>query len=247
MISNDFNFQIIHLNSVHSTNIYALELIQKENVREGLVVWSDFQEKGKGQLQNSWHSEAYKNLTFSLVINSKWRVDAGFNLSKIIACSIAKSLDTLTAEKVEIKWPNDILINKKKVGGILIENSIQGNMISSSIVGIGLNVNQEVFPAFAREATSLKLENGTSFVPEEVLHVLLNTIKREYFNFVSQPSGVEQFFLDRLYGLGENLKFKDFSGEFTGIILGVLPNGHLLLNKNGKAKSYENKSIAFLE
>ena len=247
MNPSDFNFQIIHLTSVDSTNIYALELLQKENVQEGLVVYTDFQKRGKGQRSKKWESEKGKNLTFSLLLRPCIDVDSQFDLSKLLALSVKDYLDTLAVGKVEIKWPNDILINKEKVAGILIENVLKGKKVSATIMGVGLNVNQMQFNEYSRKATSLKLCSGNQFNIKEVLSLLLEQVKKRYLSLYKASSGLHQEYLDALYGYGIPQNFQDKEESFLGVILGVLPNGKLQLNKNGKLKTYDIKELTFLE
>lgn len=245
MDSSEFQFQFIHLNSVESTNIYAHKLLQKENVPEGLVVSTDFQEKGRGQYAKTWESNPSKNLLMSVLLKPRWKAELQFEWSKMIAISVKESLDSLAVDKVQIKWPNDILIAGEKVAGILIENSLNGDTISSSIIGIGLNVNQTNFSSFPRAATSLKLRTGKEFKIEKVRENLLMHLYENYFQFNLKT--IREKYLNSLYGYGIPKKFQDSDGIFTGVILGVLPNGRLQMNKDGKLKDYEVKEITFLD
>ncbi|MBL4710745.1 MAG: biotin--[acetyl-CoA-carboxylase] ligase [Flavobacteriales bacterium] len=245
MDSSEFQFQFIHLNSVESTNIYAHKLIQEENVLEGFVITTGFQEKGKGQQTKMWESEPDKNLLMSVLLKPNWKVGCQFEWSKMVALSIKESLDSLAVGKVQVKWPNDILIEGEKVAGILIENSIIGETISNSIVGIGLNVNQTNFESFPRVATSLKLKGGREYELEEIRANILESLRKKYYEF--DLGTVKKDYLNALYGYGVPKKFQDNEGDFTGVILGVLPNGRLQLNKNGKLKDYEVKEIVFLD
>lgn len=242
MISSHFNFQIISLDSINSTNIYALELIRQQKVQEGTVIWSRFQEKGKGQYERTWHSSPYKNLTFSLVIQPGLDVNKQFLLSQKVALAISNSMDRLSGIQTNIKWPNDILINHKKIGGVLIENIIQGNKISQSVIGVGINVNESIFPTFQREATSLLLTTGRTFIIEELLHTFLFSIKEE----LNDLSSVHERYLQKLYGYNQELNYEDKEGEFRGTVIGILPNGAIQVNKLGKLKTYMNKELKFL-
>ncbi len=242
MISSNSNFKIISLDTVKSTNIYALELLRRKKVQEGTVIWSFFQEEGNGQRENKWYSTPYKNLMFSLIIEPNLEVTHQFLLSQKITMAVVYFLDSLSVGKVEVKWPNDILIDSKKVAGILIENSIQGSRINNSVIGIGLNVNETTFPSFFRDATSLKLATGTSFIIEEILHALLISIKKELLNKIP----IHERYLMRMYGYSQLASYEDKDEVFEGTIVGVLPNGALQMNKNGKLRTYENKEIKFL-
>jgi len=153
-------YHIVKLDTLTSTNSYASMFNQKNKIEKPHVFWTDFQTHGKGQKGESWHSESGKNLLFSILLDLELPVDSRFDISKAAALGIARYLDSLSVGEVSIKWPNDILVEDQKIAGILIENSIVGQQIKKAIIGIGLNVNQEVFPEFSRIATSIKLQNG---------------------------------------------------------------------------------------
>lgn len=244
---NDFNFNIIYIPIIDSTNSYAHKLLREKKVQESTVIRTDFQEKGKGQLNNKWESEEGKNLLISMILYPNLVVDQQFLISKVVALGVKDYLDSLSAGEVKIKWPNDILIDKKKVAGILIENSIVGKLINTSILGIGLNVNQEEFKSYQREALSLRRIKKREFNLQNVLKELINKIRLRYLQFQSQPDLLEKEYLIGLYGYGTPMKFKDSDGEFTGVIQTVLRNGKLQLNVNGTLKSYELKEIQFID
>ena len=124
MDSSEFQFQFIHLNSVSSTNIYAFEHLRQKSIRGATVITANFQDNGKGQAGKDWESERNKNLNISIIVSPKINVEHQFKLSQLVAISLKKWLDTLAVEGVKIKWPNDILVNGKKVAGVLIENSV---------------------------------------------------------------------------------------------------------------------------
>ena len=244
--SGRFSFAIIHFDSIESTNIYALELLKKEKVQEGTIIHADFQERGKGQKGNLWESLACNNLTFSILMKPFLRVEEQFYLSKAVALGLKRALDRLSVENVEIKWPNDLLINGKKVGGILIENLISDKLITESVVGIGLNVNQTEFSSFKREATSLKLATGITYSVNELLLSVAEEVMLSYKMLSSKQDYIDSHYLKALHGYGTPLRFKDKEGEFTGVILGVHPSGRLQINRHGKLKNYDLKEIEFI-
>ena len=247
MDSSKFQFQFIHLNSIDSTNIYALELLRQKKSKEGTVVSTDFQEIGKGQRGELWESDRGKNLQFSVLIAPEVSVGNQFSLTQLVAVSLNEWLDTLAVEGVQIKWPNDILVRGRKIAGVLIENSIQGNEISHSVIGIGLNVNQNVFSTFSRPATSLSIELDGLFDCKKLLNQFLRVFKTNYLKFKPGQINLQQRYLGTLYGFGTPQRYKDCEGEFTGVILGVLPSGKLQINKKGKLKNYDLKDLKFLD
>ncbi|MFT6165438.1 MAG: BirA family biotin operon repressor/biotin-[acetyl-CoA-carboxylase] ligase [Vicingaceae bacterium] len=247
MDSSEFQFQFIHLNSVHSTNIYAFELLRQKNSVEGTVITTNYQEEGKGQLGQKWDSEKGKNLQFSIIMSPKIEVENQFQLSQLVAISLKEWLDTMAVDDVKIKWPNDILVKGKKIVGVLIENSIQGREISHSIIGIGINVNQESFANFTRPATSLRLELDRLLDRQLLLDHLLQVFRSNYVQFISGNLNLQQMYLNSLFGFGTPQQYSDEEGEFLGVILGVLPSGKLQVNRNGKLKSYDLKELKFLD
>lgn len=246
MDSSEFQFQFIHLNSVNSTNIYAFELLNEKSDKEGVVVTTDFQESGKGQLGQVWESERAKNLQFSIIVSPKLAIERQFELSQLVAVSLKQWLDTLAVGQVKIKWPNDILVNDKKIAGVLIENSIQGQLITNSVIGIGVNVNQTIFSEFLRAATSLRIEKNENFNREKILQSFLAIFQTNYFLHKKSALNLKQLYLNSLFAFGAPHSFEDKLGKFLGVIIGVLPSGKLQVNRNGKLKTYDLKEIKFL-
>jgi len=146
-----FTWDIVYHESIHSTNSLMYdEVSNTPDLNEGYVIRTDYQTSGRGQIGNTWESKSGKNLL----------AEDQFLVSKIICLSLVELLNEYDLEKVRIKWPNDIYVGDKKIAGILIQNMLQGKQIKASIIGIGLNVNQEFFESEAPNPTSLKLRIG---------------------------------------------------------------------------------------
>ena len=140
-LNNIFGNKIIELDTVGSTNNYAADLRSKTIVQNGTVILAHEQTNGRGQRDRKWHSSAGKDLTFSIILYpGSLSAEKQFYLSRAISLGIVDHLRSLISASVRIKWPNDIFVDDKKIGGILIENEIQGEDIVASVVGIGLNV-----------------------------------------------------------------------------------------------------------
>ncbi len=167
---------IIEVKKVGSTNEKLKKFIAEDDLPEGIVVLAENQENGKGLGTNTWESEPGKNLTFSLLLRPDF-LDAEnmFLISKTVSLGIIDYLNSIK-ECFTIKWPNDIYYCNKKVGGILIENQIQGKSINYSIIGIGINVNQEVFKSDAPNPISLKTIFGKTIPLHECLENITNQI-----------------------------------------------------------------------
>ena len=147
--------RILRVAETASTNSLLRELVIKESLAEGSVVVADFQTAGRGQIGNTWESEAGKNLMFSLVLYPTCiPANRQFLISQIAALSVKEALD-LYADHITVKWPNDIYWKDKKICGMLIENDLSGHNLYCSIIGIGINLNQTVFRGDAPNPVSL--------------------------------------------------------------------------------------------
>ena len=149
---------LLTLKEVDSTNNFLKNLLSNSKpLPEGTVIMAESQFAGRGQQQNKWHSEPGKNLTFSLLLRPSFlSVNDQFDLVRAMSLGVFDALQPLLGDQLKIKWPNDIYYADKKLGGMLIENLLQGAQIKNAIIGIGLNINQEHFPGEAGNAVSLK-------------------------------------------------------------------------------------------
>ncbi len=239
---------IIELDVVDSTNNYASKLVAKMEALEGTVVIAHFQGEGKGQRGNVWTSEPGKNLTFSLVLKpKKVSPSEAFVISKIVSLAICKYLETVVVDDVFIKWPNDIYVGRKKICGILIENQFKGKKFESSIIGIGLNVNQTNFQNLPR-VTSLILELKKELELNSVLEGLLESIEICYLRFQREGvSAIHEEYLTNLLFIDEMRRYKTSQGEIIGKIVNVLSNGKLEIEtKEGQLFNFDIKELAFV-
>jgi len=169
---------IIPIETVDSTNSYLKELARSQSLEEGTVVAARNQTAGKGQRGNAWESEAGKNITCSILLYPSFLpVQQYFLLSEAVSLGVKKTLDAYTAG-ITVKWPNDIYHNERKIAGILIENELTGNQLSSSVAGIGVNINQERFLSDAPNPVSLKQitgrEQDTDMIMKELIENILS-------------------------------------------------------------------------
>ena len=242
------NFKIIYLDEVSSTNIYASDLLSEKKIECNTVVTAKFQKSGKGQGVNKWVSERGKNLLLSIVICPNF-VKAGeqFRISKIVSISLRETLNDLGISAV-IKWPNDILAGQKKIAGILIENSLQSDKINSSIVGIGLNVNQEEFDDMPVKATSVLLETSDAQEVQQILTLLLDKFELWYSMLeAGDINAIDKEYLKYLYGLNVFLPFRKGNALFEAMITGVDETGELFLRrKDGKILKVVFKEIEYM-
>lgn len=155
---------IIELDSIDSTNNYAMQLIDADTAQDGLTIITREQTRGKGQRGRIWVDAIGESVLMSIVVKPNYNLDDQFLFNANIAISIAELLtDIYENWNVKIKWPNDIIVNDKKAGGVLIENVLRGSTWMYSIVGIGINVLQNDFPNQLPYATSLKMESNKDF------------------------------------------------------------------------------------
>lgn len=223
--------RIIKLSAIDSTNTFLKELSSDNTLEDFTVVVANKQTNGRGRAGNSWQSQAGKNLIFSVFKRTKGLGFLNqFSISIGTALALVKTLNALSIPKVAVKWPNDILSANKKICGILIENVIRFNQLDSSIIGIGLNVNQTKFNDLQR-ASSLKIISGKTFDLDEVLNQFL-------VNLVFYAKEIEAGNLKKLKLEYESLlfrknkpsTFKNTEGEFfTGYIKGISNNGLLIV------------------
>ena len=242
----------IHVESVDSTNSYASEMLRQIELVEGSVIYSFVQLNGRGQRGNSWESEPSKNVALSLVLHPRFlTIEKQFLLTKITSLAVADLMaemleDSCNPKEIRIKWPNDIYVNGQKIAGILIENALKESSISSSIIGIGINVNQIHFSI--KTATSLALIANKEFELMEVLNKLCEFFEARYLQLKSNKlESIDTAYLERLYRLNEWANYKSIDSGFEGKITGVSSIGKLQVEmRSGDLKEFDLKEIGFL-
>jgi len=236
--------KIIHLDCVDSTNNYVANMVLTKQIEHGTVIMADDQTEGKGQRGNIWISKPGENIITSFYLKTaNLSVHKQFYLTIFTSLSVIRLLHK-KGIKAKIKWPNDILINSKKISGILIENQLIGAKIEHSIVGIGLNTNQEEFGDL--NATSVYNEIAEYTPIHHLLLMLINEMNQlftelEYENYTN----LKEEYLNNLWLLNTNSTFNDKDGDFSGKIVGVSELGLLEVLKENKIKEYNLKEIHF--
>lgn len=233
--------KIIRLKLTDSTNSHLSLLTAQEKLPEGTVIVTQKQEKGRGQRGTSWESEQGKNLTLSILLHPTFlKPEEQFLISKTVAVAMAEFVKMKTSnhskeDNIKVKWPNDIYIGNRKVAGMLIENVMNGNSLNHSIVGIGINVNQEIFSKELPNPTSFKVVTGKYFDLDECLPQLFSCVESRYLKLKSNHfKEINEEYLKNLYRFkvwanynfkGENIKAK---------IIGVSKIGKLVLEKENE-------------
>ena len=229
------DFNVIHLDAVDSTNRWLADA----GLTGSVCVWTDFQTAGRGCGANSWESQAGKNLLFSMLIHpSAMKAASQFRISMAAALAVVRAVEELGVEGLSIKWPNDVYWHDRKLGGILIENSLTAGCVRRSIIGVGLNVNQKQFVSDAPNPVSLRQIVGHELDREQLL-------QRVLCHFVPDISADE--YRQRLYRRTGVHRYKDADGPFEASIVTVEDDGHLLLRDGGGSqRRYAFKEVVFL-
>ena len=260
-------YDIIWLDKTDSTNEEAKRQI---STLDNLSVLSAFEQtSGKGQRGNSWSSDAGKNLTFSIVMKygcgtiPEIRAIDQFVISEITALAVVELLSAYGIE-AKIKWPNDIYVGDRKICGILIEHSVRDRMLSSSIIGVGLNVNQTEFDPSLPNPTSMLTchpellschpERSEGSLPIDlILQEYMDTFCRyidRYLNITGGLSRLRKLYLAQMWRKNVPAGFIDQSDgqEFKGVIRGISEIGHLTVEdmEKGELKEFAFKEISYI-
>lgn len=241
---NLFGKELIHLSHVESTNNFAATLLSEQVCQSGMAIMADSQSLGRGQRGNVWHSESGQNLLISYIFKpDNLSVMQQVQLTWATSLALVETLAKFNIE-AHVKWPNDIFVNGNKIAGILIENQLLGERIASSIIGIGLNVNQQNFGEFS--ATSMCNQIKQTLKIEAIYDELCPSMNLNFEKITS----TENFFLkslyeERLFQKNESCLYEDEFGVFTGEIVGVNTQGNLLVLANNNLKEYGIKEIRY--
>jgi BirA family transcriptional regulator, biotin operon repressor / biotin---[acetyl-CoA-carboxylase] ligase len=238
----------IALKEVDSTNDYTKTLLETETPLEGTVITAQYQEGGRGQLGKWWLSEKGANITASYVLYPSFLgLDQIFCLNMAVSLAVRACCEAYTAQPIQIKWPNDVYHAGNKVAGILIENSIKGQAIQSSIIGIGLNVNELDFYPLLKNPTSLRAITGQTYLLEAVLETLSIQLEK-YYLMLRQGSyeQLEQLYLGALYRYQEAGLYARNGHLLNGTITGVARDGKLIMISNGKEHQFAPQEVSFI-
>lgn len=228
---------IIYMDEVDSTNTYAKSIA--DNLNKDFLVVSDMQTFGKGRLGRIWDSPSSTGIFMSLCIKPDIAIEKASMITLVMALSLCDAIEELYSLHPTIKWPNDIVINSKKISGILTEMSSDMDGIKYIISGVGINVNNKEFPADIKDmASSLFLETGI------IMHrakVIASVISHFYNNFniflkTEDMTDLKEKYEKHLANIGKEVKILDPKGEYQAVALGIDENGALIVNSAGKIK-----------
>lgn len=235
-LTTKFIGQNIHYQeSVESTQKIAHQL-GLENAPEGTVVIAEEQLSGRGRMQRHWHSPKSTGVWMSIILRPKLPIPKAPQLTLLTAVAVVQAIEECTGLTPEIKWPNDILINGKKVTGILTELQAEADRIHSVIIGIGINVNQQLkdFPEELRSiATSLSIEKGELLNRADLIRSLFNRLEKLYLLYLEHGfSPVKLLWESYAVSIGKMINARTLSGNIYGKATGITEDGVLLIEDN---------------
>lgn len=241
-------YKVLHHPMLASTNTHLINMLASgEPPEEFTVVSTEEQTCGRGQGTNVWCSQSGKNLTFSLVLFPDIPAERHFFLNMCISLGIRDTVAKY-ADRVCVKWPNDIYIDERKVCGILIESSVKAARLTRCVVGIGLNVNQEEFDAWVPNPVSIRNVSGQYVDLSEILDETMQNIHR-YYTLLQQGEGeaIKQEYLQHLWRKDLPAAYRDAQGEFVGTIRGCDDLGCLQIEReDGTMSVYAFREVSFV-
>lgn len=238
--------QVIKLPKVNSTNTYLSQL--ERPLPDGSIVWALDQTNGRGQGKNVWNSEPGQNLTFSIVFYPTFlSAYQQFYVSKVVALAVSDFISLYT-DKVSIKWPNDIYVTNKKIGGILLEHVIEKTYIKQTIAGIGININQAKFSGSLPNPVSLYQLSNQKFNIEEMLGEITDLMDYRYSMLKNNElSVIDKNFNENLFQYLKPSLYIANGATFEGTVTGVEPTGELIIkDKAGKIRRFLHKEVEFI-
>lgn len=240
--------KLIKLDAIDSTNDFLKSLSSQDELENFTVVTAENQTKGKGQMGAKWSSETGKNLIMSVLVKDfLFDNEQVFNLSIVVSLAVLDALKSLNIPDLCIKWPNDIMSYNKKIGGILIENTLKSDGRIVSVVGIGINVNQTNYHDLPR-GSSLAVISGKTFDKENLAILITEKIQEKIELWVTSSSLFWIDYFNSLFKKGVPMPFKNLQDKnFMGIIQGVSPIGKLqVLLEDDSVSEFEIKEIQML-
>ena len=218
----------LYVETVDSTNKFLMQ--SKENMPSGTLLLAEEQTVGKGRKQRIWFSLPEQSLTFSILLKEKIHFNQVNILNLATAVAVAQAIENLYQLKINLKWPNDVLIDGKKVAGILLESASKGEHFEKIVIGIGININQPFFKgSFSLTPTSLRLEFGKVVSREKFLSEFLNIFEELFLDLPGGNNKILAYWRERCRMIGEKIKVTDENVEKYGMFEDIDDNGYLLL------------------
>lgn len=225
----------IYTDEIESTNTELLSNKQHYK-KSGTVILAEKQSSGKGRKGRAWHSARGLNLTFSILLGKDKVEELNINHINLAASlAVSTAIENLYQLKTELKWPNDVLVNKKKVAGILAETSIKGNVVERVVIGIGINLNQYTFQGeFNIPPTSLKIETGLEIDRENIMAEILNIFEEMIFELAAHPKNILNDWRSKCQMIGDKITVTEDEKIKSGTFHDIDENGYLILKRDNE-------------
>lgn len=215
-----------------STNIQA-KLEAESGAAEGTLVVADMQTAGRGRRGRSWNSPAGTNVYFTLILKPAYAPDKASMVTLVMALAVAEGIHGTCGLAAEIKWPNDVVVNGRKVCGILTEMSAEHGAIAHVVIGVGVNVGLQEFPPEIASAASLQAECGREVSRSLLVANIMRAFEKYYESFRQNAdlSGIRDKYNGLLVNRNREVRVLDPKGEFRGIARGIDGQGQLLVER----------------
>ena len=232
----------IQLDDVSSTNLYLRKLIKDKSINENILVSTNYQKKGRGQRSNIWESEKNMNILISfLYVHTTNNYDL-FKFNMLISLAIYDFLSKYFKTGLKIKWPNDLMINNKKIAGVLVQN-IESNF--KSIIGVGININQKEFKIFSPQATSFSNELNKEFNRNALILELMNNFENYLINYF-QFNDLKNRYMLKIYKFKHQTNFLNNLKEFKGEIINFNSSGEIIIKRGDEFLSFKNGEVKMI-
>lgn len=240
----------VTLKEVDSTNSYLKQALSKSApLPEGTVIMAESQFSGRGQTHNVWHSEPGKNLTLSILLNPRFlEVQRQFDLNIAVSLAINDVLSKYFGYSALIKWPNDSYIGDEKIGGMLIENIIQGNQLKHAIIGVGLNINQSEFPPILQKVTSFRKILHGNYDLNTIKNEICGSVEARYLQLkAGKIESMKQEYLNKLYLFNHWANYMMDGAISPGKIVDVTSQGFLKVETEAGLREFALQQIQFVK
>ncbi len=237
----------LHFDSLNSTNETLGQLSKKIELQNGFYITADYQISGNCQNNDKWDSNPKENLLISIFLNLDLNIENSFMLNQLASLAVLDTLSNFLDQKIEIKWPNDVYVDNKKISGILINNMVKGGIINSSVIGIGINVNQTNFNQ-KYIATSMKLLNKKDFELNEIEKMLMKNIKKQSMILLEKKvSLLSSRYNNHLYGKNLDSLFILNKKRIYAKVIEVNQNGKIkLMFGDGEVNEFSQNEVKLL-
>ena len=230
----------IYSETIDSTNSFLLD--NQQNLGNGTVIFTEYQENGRGRFERAWESNKGENLTFSILLRKKYLSLNPNHINLAASLAVSSAIENLYQLKTDLKWPNDVLIKNKKVSGILLESSSKGSKL---VVGIGVNVNQTKFDGdFMIQPTSIKFELRKETNRERFLSEILNGFEDLLLSLEESPKKVLDEWRERCRMIGERIAIDTGAEKKYGIFYDIDANGFMILKSGEEMEKITNGDVS---